>query len=54
MKVVASVFAKSLAYILQEEGLDTVEANHSLGFEDDTRSYDEAVRVLRTGCAKSR
>ncbi|QGQ94052.1 GTP cyclohydrolase II [Paenibacillus psychroresistens] len=40
------LFAKSLAYLLQEEGLDTVEANHSLGFEDDTRSYDEAIRVL--------
>jgi GTP cyclohydrolase II len=42
------LFAKSLAYLLQEEGLDTVEANHGLGFEDDTRSYEEAVRVLLT------
>jgi GTP cyclohydrolase II len=42
------LFAKSLAYILQEEGLDTVEANNGLGFEDDTRSYDEAIRVLHT------
>jgi GTP cyclohydrolase II len=42
------LFAKSLAYLLQEEGLDTVEANHGLGFEDDTRSYDEAIRVLHT------
>jgi GTP cyclohydrolase II len=42
------LFSKSLAYLLQEEGFDTVEANHGLGFEDDTRSYDEAIRVLNT------
>jgi GTP cyclohydrolase II len=42
------LFSKSLAYLLQEEGFDTVEANHALGFEDDTRSYDEAIRVLHT------
>jgi GTP cyclohydrolase II len=47
------LFAKSLAYLLQEEGLDTVEANHSLGFEDDSRSYDEAIRVLHTLRQKS-
>lgn len=40
------LFTKSLAYLLQEQGLDTVEANHALGFEDDTRSYDEAIQVL--------
>ncbi|MEI4770830.1 GTP cyclohydrolase II [Psychrobacillus sp. FJAT-51614] len=40
------LFSKSLAYLLQENGLDTVEANEALGFEDDTRSYDEAIRVL--------
>jgi GTP cyclohydrolase II len=40
------LFSKSLAYLLQEEGFDTVEANDSLGFEDDMRSYDEAIRVL--------
>ncbi|WP_028393721.1 GTP cyclohydrolase II [Bacillus cihuensis] len=40
------LFSKSLAYILQQEGLDTVEANHALGFEDDTRSYEGAIRVL--------
>ena len=40
------LFSKSLAYLLQEQGFDTVEANHALGFEDDTRSYEEAIRVL--------
>ncbi|MGE7091949.1 GTP cyclohydrolase II [Lysinibacillus sp. NPDC048646] len=40
------LFSKSLAYLLQEEGLDTVEANHALGFADDTRSYEEAISVL--------
>lgn len=40
------LFTKSLAYLLQEEGYDTVEANYALGFEDDTRSYEEAIRVL--------
>ncbi|WP_419095287.1 GTP cyclohydrolase II [Ureibacillus endophyticus] len=40
------LFSKSLAYLLQEEGFDTVEANHALGFEDDTRNYEEAITVL--------
>ncbi|MER2107047.1 MAG: GTP cyclohydrolase II [Solibacillus sp.] len=40
------LFSKSMAYLLQEEGFDTVEANHALGFEDDTRSYEEAITVL--------
>ncbi|WP_156177867.1 GTP cyclohydrolase II [Bacillus sp. SA1-12] len=41
------LFSKALAYLLQEEGLDTVEANEQLGFEDDARSYDEAISVLK-------
>nr|WP_295971392.1 GTP cyclohydrolase II [uncultured Bacillus sp.] len=41
------LFSKSLAYILQQEGYDTVEANHVLGFADDTRSYEEAITVLK-------
>lgn len=41
------LFSKSLAYLLQQEGYDTVEANEALGFEDDTRSYEGAIRVLR-------
>ena len=42
------LFSKSMAYLLQQEGLDTVEANHALGFEDDMRSYEEALKVLKT------
>lgn len=42
------LFSKALAYLLQEEGLDTVEANEQLGFVDDSRNYDEAIRVLKT------
>ncbi|WP_453990301.1 GTP cyclohydrolase II [Bacillus nitroreducens] len=40
------LFSKSLAYILQEEGFDTVEANLELGFKDDSRNYEDAIRVL--------
>src|SRR5690606_34453309 len=46
------LFSKSLAYLLQEEAFDTVEANHALGFEDDVRSYDDAIRVLQVLRAK--
>lgn len=38
---------KLKAYALQEQGHDTVEANHILGFSDDLRSYGCAVEVLR-------
>ncbi|MDO3411564.1 GTP cyclohydrolase II [Saccharibacillus sp. CPCC 101409] len=41
------LFSKAMAYILQEQGMDTVEANLALGFEDDTRSYDGAIGVLK-------
>lgn len=41
------LFSKSLAYILQQEGYDTVDANLALGFEDDLRSYEEALTVLQ-------
>ncbi len=39
---------KVRAYKLQEEGLDTVEANLALGFRDDERDYGVAVSMLRT------
>ena len=41
------LFSKAMAYILQENGLDTVEANLELGFEDDTRSYTDAIHILQ-------
>lgn len=41
------LFSKAMAYILQENGYDTVEANESLGFVDDSRNYDDAIQVLK-------
>ncbi|WP_379127104.1 GTP cyclohydrolase II [Paenibacillus sp. sgz500958] len=41
------LFSKAMAYILQEEGYDTVEANLELGFADDARSYTDAISVLQ-------
>ncbi len=38
---------KIRAYKLQEDGLDTVDANFTLGFRDDERSYDVAVAILK-------
>ena len=38
---------KIRAYKLQEDGLDTVDANLTLGFRDDERSYDVAVSILK-------
>ncbi|AFC28660.1 GTP cyclohydrolase-2 [Paenibacillus mucilaginosus 3016] len=40
------LFSKALAYLLQENGYDTVDANLKLGFVDDARNYGDAVAVL--------
>jgi GTP cyclohydrolase II len=42
---------KMRAYALQDEGLDTVDANTTLGFDDDERDYGIAARMLQQlGC----
>ena len=39
---------KIRAYALQEQGLDTVEANLALGFRDDERDYAVAAHMLKS------
>lgn len=38
---------KIRAYALQEQGLDTVDANRALGLPDDSRDYGAAAAILR-------
>ena len=38
---------KIKAYALQDQGLDTIEANVALGFQPDERKYDLAVQIMR-------
>lgn len=40
--------SKLRAYQLQDEGLDTIEANQTLGFGDDERRYQAATTILNT------
>ncbi len=40
------LFNKINAYALQDEGLDTIQANHSLGFETDLRDFTIAIKAL--------
>jgi GTP cyclohydrolase II len=40
------LFNKINAYALQDQGQDTIEANHSLGFDTDLRDFTIAVKVL--------
>ncbi len=38
---------KLKAYNLQDEGMDTIRANHALGFHTDLRTYEDAIRILQ-------
>jgi GTP cyclohydrolase II len=40
------LYAKLDAYVLQDQGLDTYEANVALGFEEDARDYTVAAQML--------
>ncbi|MGL4686646.1 MAG: 3,4-dihydroxy-2-butanone-4-phosphate synthase [Commensalibacter sp.] len=40
------LFNKISAYVLQDKGLDTVEANHQLGFATDMRDWEGAWAIL--------
>lgn len=42
------LFNKLKAYKLQEQGLDTVEANLKLGFGADQRNYEKAIEILKS------
>ena len=41
------LMAKLQAYALQDKGLDTIEANHALGFNADCRDFGLPVAILR-------
>jgi 3,4-dihydroxy 2-butanone 4-phosphate synthase/GTP cyclohydrolase II len=37
---------KMKAYNFQDEGMDTIEANHALGFHTDERDFSSAIQIL--------
>ena len=41
------LMAKLQAYELQDQGLDTIEANHELGYEADCRNFELPAAMLR-------
>ena len=41
------LYAKLDAYVLQDEGLDTYEANRALGYAEDERDYTVAAQMLQ-------
>jgi GTP cyclohydrolase II len=41
------LYSKLDAYMLQDSGLDTYEANHALGFPADDRDYTAAAQMIR-------
>lgn len=47
------ILNKLRAYVLQDQGLDTAEANEELGLEVDTRDFSPAIRILEELGVKS-
>ena len=41
------LYNKMDAYVLQSQGMDTYQANKHLGFEEDARSFEDAVTMLK-------
>ncbi|MCK0180075.1 GTP cyclohydrolase II [Flavobacteriaceae bacterium S0862] len=47
------LFNKINAYALQDKGQDTIQANHSLGFDTDLRDFSIAIKALESLKIKS-